>query len=54
MLVILASRIVKGMGQLVGSNRPECSIFQMRRPVLRIERRLEDAGREDDLAVGRS
>lgn len=52
-LVVLRARVVKRVSQLVGGDRAERAVAQVRGPAERVERRLEDAGREDDLAVGR-
>ena len=51
--VILAAGIVKGVCELMGSNSAESAVFQVGRPVVRVERRLKDASREDDLSVRR-
>ena len=53
-LIILAAAVVKRMRELMGSYGTEGAVLQVAGPFLRVERRLEDAGREDDLAIRRS
>jgi hypothetical protein len=51
MLIVLTSRIVKGMGQLVCGDGSESTVFEMFWPFVVVERRLEDTSREDDLSI---
>lgn len=51
-LVILASRVVESMSELMSCYSAECSVLEVRGPSVRVEWGLEDSSGEDDLSVG--
>jgi hypothetical protein len=53
LVVILTTRIVKGMGQFVGGNTSECCHPHVQRPGVRVERGRHEAARKDDFSVRR-
>lgn len=52
-LVVLRSRVVKGMSQLVSSNSSKSAVSQVCRPRKRVEGGLKDTGRENNFTVRR-
>ena len=54
MLIVLTTRVVKGVSQLVSSHSPESTVFEVFGPFVAVEGRLKDTSREDDFAIRRA